>query len=554
MLYVVLMTKKTPITQTIRATSQRIIAGISTFGYQSIRPLAKQLNIASSSVHRHLQAQKCRNQHPESHFWETEAGAAYLRRLYCAVIYQFGLKHHIGAGQLSDFFRLIRIDTHIGVSENALREQMRDLEAQLARFQQEQEAEARSPLPERTVAMDETFFSQMMILVMMDLPSDYLLLETPAPDRGYDTWNARAGERLNHLGLTVRHAVSDRAKALIKLALTGFQCSSGADLFHAQYALSRWLSLPLARATKQMAGQREKARNHLEKHLAKSRCAPDETGRLQSAVSQAEKGHQQCLDAQNAYRQHQQAISDIVHPFDPATGLPQDQATVVTALKQESDAIEQLAEARLIADPKGRLQKFRNQIDDLSQHVGVWWLWIHTLLADSAPDPALNSWVAYRLMPVMYWHFRLTQAKKPALRQLYKTAWIKAQKAFQADSYTHHLPDEEIAEWRQWCESKVKHFQRTSSAVEGRNGCLSQMYHNGRGLTAERLQALTVIHNYGICQSDGTTPANRLFEKSFPNLFERLLVEMKPLPLPRKRRGSKKANPLIYMECPALSG
>ena len=285
-------------------------------------------------------------------------------------------------------------------------------------------------------------------------------------------------------------------------------------------------------------------------HLTKPCCTPDETGRFQSAVQQAENEHQQCLDAQQAYHQHQQAISDIVHPFDPATGVAQDQATVLAALQRESDAIEQLAEDRVIADHKGRLKKFRNQLDDLSRHVGVWWLWIHTLLADCAPDPTLSRWVSSKLMPVMYWHFRLTTAKKTEHRKLYKAAWIKAQEAFRKDAYTHCLTDQQITEWQQWCESKVKHFQRASSAVEGRNGCLSQLYHNGRGLTPERLKALTVIHNYGICQPDGTTPANRLFERSFPDLFEWLLVEMKPLPLPRKRRGVKKANSLIYEECP----
>jgi len=96
----------------------------------------------------------------------------------------------------------------------------------------------------------------------------------------------------------------------------------------------------------------------------------------------------------------------------------------------------------------------------------------------------------------------------------------------------------------------VKHFQRTSSAVEGRNGCLSQLYHKGRGLTPARLTALTVIHNYGIRQADGSTPASRLFGQDFPDLFEWLLTEMKPLPLPRKQRGRKKSNPLIGKACP----
>ena len=545
------MTKKTSVTQSIRAGSLLIITAMVTFGYHSIRQLAEQCGRSKSSVHRHLKAYERRNQHPESYFWETEEGGELLQRIYCAVLYQFGLKHHVGADQLSEFFRLIRIDTHVGVSASALRQQLRDLEQQLAAFQEEQEASAQCPEPERTVAMDETFFSQMIVLVLMDLPSQYILLEESATDRSYKTWKARACPRLDALGLTVRHAVSDRAKALVKLALDGFGCQAGADLFHAQYELSRWLSLPLGRATHTLAEALDKSRKALAKHQKKTLRDPQETRRLEAKVRQAEQAHQDGLDAQAAYRQHQQAISESVHPFDPASGLAQDQATVLAALQQESEAIEALAEARLISDRKGHLKKFRKQREDLSRHVGVWWLWIHTLLADCAPEPEQGDWVAHRMMPVIYWHGRMEKAKKKEQRLLCQRAWEQAQQRYRDDPRTQQLSDEHIQHWRCWCESKVKHFQRTSSAVEGRNGCLSQLYHHGRGLTPARLKALTVIHNYGIRQPDGSTPASRLFAQEFPDVFESLLADMKPLPLPRKRRQRKKSNPLICKACPA---
>ena len=132
----------------------------------------------------------------------------------------------------------------------------------------------------------------------------------------------------------------------------------------------------------------------------------------------------------------------------------------------------------------------------------------------------------------------------------------RALTAFDADGFTQSQPPETVAvaHWQQWCEDKISHFQRTSSAVEGRNGCLSQMYHNHRGLTASRLTALTVIHNYGTRRTEGSTPTNRLYQREFPDLFEWLLGEMGALPLPRKGRQRKKPTPLIYRECPALSG
>jgi hypothetical protein len=37
------------------------------------------------------------------------------------------------------------------------------------------------------------------------------------------------------------------------------------------------------------------------------------------------------------------------------------------------------------------------------------------------------------------------------------------------------------ADWQAWATERAKTFQRASSAVEGRNGSLSQMHHNHRG-------------------------------------------------------------------------
>ncbi|MBF0585105.1 MAG: hypothetical protein HQL80_12845 [Magnetococcales bacterium] len=94
-------------------------------------------------------------------------------------------------------------------------------------------------------------------------------------------------------------------------------------------------------------------------------------------------------------------------------------------------------------------------------------------------------------------------------------------------------------------------FQRTSSAVEGRNGCLSQMYHNGRGLTIQRLKALTVIHNFDCRRGDGTTAAERLFGTQFPDLFEWVVGRMGELPPARKSRERVIPNPLILLPVPA---
>ncbi len=67
----------------------------------------------------------------------------------------------------------------------------------------------------------------------------------------------------------------------------------------------------------------------------------------------------------------------------------------------------------------------------------------------------------------------------------------------------------------------------------GLNGWLTQMHHNGRGLTPQRLKAQTVLHNYYLKRPDGTTAAERLFRKEFPDPIVWVIERMGDLPLPR---------------------
>jgi hypothetical protein len=45
-----------------------------------------------------------------------------------AALYLFGLKASVGANTLSLFFKMVRIDTHVGVSVSALRVQINQME------------------------------------------------------------------------------------------------------------------------------------------------------------------------------------------------------------------------------------------------------------------------------------------------------------------------------------------------------------------------------------------------------------------------------------------
>jgi hypothetical protein len=198
----------------------------------SIRQIAHQTGLSKSSVSRLGQSIAGRNQHPESAFWETEAGRQWLMRLVVAVLYHFGLRRGVGAETMSTFFADVRLEQHLGCSPSTLRTVMAQLEDLILEITEEWEREglAQGQVGPIVGSVDETFLEQMM-LVFMDLVSGYVLHEETAEDRSYETWFERVKTRLEPIHTQVLYVVSDRAKALIKLAQTGLKCPSIPDLF-----------------------------------------------------------------------------------------------------------------------------------------------------------------------------------------------------------------------------------------------------------------------------------------------------------------------------------
>ena len=197
------------------------------------------------------------------------------------------------------------------------------------------------------------------------------------------------------------------------------------------------------------------------------------------------------------------------------------------------------------------LRKFRNQFQPLTVSVTFWWHLVWESLQGLEANEVTSQWLTSCLLPVVYWHHKMEQTKNPKARKKYRKAWEEASASIKAHPFSSTLSLSDMERWLMWAENMARQFHRSSSPVEGRNGCLSQMYHNGRGLSEKCLKALTAIHNYGIKREEGTTAATRLFDTEFPDLFSWLLDEMGELPLPRKGRNRVISNPLKLLDVPS---
>lgn len=177
----------------------------------------------------------------------------------------------------------------------------------------------------------------------------------------------------------------------------------------------------------------------------------------------------------------------------------------------------------------------KKQVSDIAGVIDLWWVWgSESLTAYSLPKE-LADWLREWLLPKVYWRVQAQRPSAGPLQQAYRKAAKHADDQLQTHPLTTVLAPQELTRWHRWATWMVMKFQRTSSAVEGRNGVLSRMNHPQRSIPARRLKVSPVIHNFGIHREDGTTAAERLFGEKFPDLFEWIVDHIGELPLPRDR-------------------
>src|SRR6266704_2615237 len=338
-------------------------------GKQSVRRIAQKTGFSKSSVHRLQQARARRDTHPESWWWETEDGRCWLIRLVVATLYTFGFTRGVGAETISAFFGRLHLETHVGCSPSALRGVMQALEHVILEAAAAWEHEGRAAGEVRPIigAVDETFLERMM-LVFMDLVSGYLLFEEVAEDRSYDTWYALVEARLEALGAGVLYLVSDRAKALMKLAETGLACLSIPDLFHLIHELVKSYSLSICGRLRQARQALSQAQEHLRTCQASHPSGAD-VQQAQAVVEACEAEVTRWESVHRAYRHHLETVSLLVHPWRLVDSTRQTSEAVERQLQAETRAIEVLIATHGLPVKQKTLDKVRKQLVGVSAFV-----------------------------------------------------------------------------------------------------------------------------------------------------------------------------------------
>jgi hypothetical protein len=518
------------------AKSLQIVNCLCDNGKQSVRWIAQKTGFSKSSVHRLQQARERRDTHPESWWWETEDGRCWLLRLVVATLYTFGCTRGVGAETISAFFGRLHLETHVGCSPSALRGVMHALEHVILETATAWEHEGVAAGEVRPIigAVDETFLERMM-LVFMDLVRGSLLFDEVAEDRTSTTWSALVEARLEALGVGVWYLVSDRAKALIKLAEKGLECVSIPEVFHLIHDLVKSYSLAICGHLRQARQALHQARESLTTCQASPRSRA-ETQQAQAEVEACEAEVERWESVHSTSRYHLETVSLLVHPWRLCNSTPQTSQEVERRWHAEIDAITTLSDTHGLPAKKKAVDKIRKQLAGVSALVDWWWqrVW-HDVLQQVALTPMWQRWVDEQLLPLMSWQHHVSRTRCPRRKAKLVQALEAVQDTFDKHPITQQLAPDVLEGWKAWAAEHAKAFQRASSAVEGRNGALAQLHHHQRGVPKQRYKVWTVLHTFDCRAPEGTTPAARFFRRGFPDLFETVLSTIDDLPRPRKR-------------------
>ena len=213
---------------------------ISEHGSNSCRKLGSIFNRSKSSIDREKQRSKARAEVPGASFFELSDGQSWLKKLVVAVVFIFGIHCGVGSEKLALFFSLLNIDLFVAVSKSSLARLENRIDDLIIQYKDKFDAKIKEKAANLSITPggDETFFENIMLLVCMDLNSGFIFNEEIAESRDHKTWESSSMPWLSKFKV-IRSFLSDKAKALLKLAKESLGVIHIPDLFHMMNAASK---------------------------------------------------------------------------------------------------------------------------------------------------------------------------------------------------------------------------------------------------------------------------------------------------------------------------
>lgn len=490
-------------------------------------------------------------------FFESPDGLEVLHRVYTAAQFVFVQSRGCGVDAVAEFLRLSRLNRFAAASHGSVYQQAGSMERQIVAFGKQEQQRLGAQMEARRIAVceDETFH-QTACLVGMEPVSGYLLVEQYAEKRDAATWDLALQAGLDGLPVEVAVLGSDGAKGLIAHAQRMLGVPHAPDLTHGQSDLHRATARHLAqrveapRAALSEAEATTQSLRQMKEDFWTGSRPPGRPPLFDRYIAKAEGQEQLAREALHAVEADRDAVKaavrglgDAYHLVDLETGQLQDADTVEQRMRAAFVTIDEIAERSDLSEKRRRhIDKARRLVPKFRAHMAFALGELQAALTRLNLAPAVLDVVNEQLIGGLYLLRAAARARSTEERERLKTLadhLLDGARSPQSPLVALDLATQQQIEGV--VNACLDLFVRSTACVEGRNGQLALRHHSLHRLSNRRLAAMTVIHNYHIQRTDGTTAAERLFGQPPEPLFEWLVENLEPPPRPRASRFRRAA-------------
>lgn len=525
----------------------------------SQRQVAEKLEIPRTTLQHWLGRRDSIDAEPEVvAFFESPAGVAFLHRLVVAAHFVMTLMGPCGVRVVCLFLELTGLDQFVAASYGPQRKVSVAIEEAVVVFGEEEKKRLAGGMKPKqiTVCQDETFHPA-VCLVAIEPVSNFILLEQYTDNRKAKTWTKMMNTATEELLIEVVQSTTDEGRGLRRHVEKDLGVHHSPDLFHVQQELVRGTSVALAgrkrkaeealaKASKQVSRYRQKHKAHQDAEDSLE-CPPEFEEQLEQAQEQ-ERGARQALETavehQERAKKAIQGINAAYHPYDLETGTARSAETVSQSLQQHFAEVEAVAaEANLPERCVKKIHKAQRVVIDMVATIAFFFLTIRAKVEALSLAPQVEQAVYHNLIPAIYLQLVADKTQDPEQRQALQS---KSQELLtpllSSDGPLADLESQEMALIEMLALEGAQLFQRSSSCVEGRNGQLALRYHSLHRISDRKLTALTMVHNFFVKRSDGSTAAERFFGTKPRDLFEWILerVDLPGRPAQKRLQPNRK--------------
>lgn len=315
------------------------------------------------------------------------------------------------------------------------------------------------------------------------------------------------------------------------------------DLFHAQQEVNKATSASLASQERGAQKILDKAEGKLKKMRLRPRWMEKEKKKQQENEIKEEVKIRDHLKNELEIKKRRREITkeaikelgDIVHPIDLKTGKLQTAMTVENRFNEQFNVIQKCAQEAQLSEPGlDHIEKAKRAFSAIGRYFEYFFLVFVAFIEGLSLNTEQESFFKETIFPLSYlqviWR-RLPKKTKGKYGQVLQSLGAKIRDG--------PWPEELKKAWMKSGMELAKMFQRSSSCVEGRNGALSLNHHRFHRLNPRSLQVLTIVHNFDVRRQDGTTAAERFFEKSHESLFNFLAAHVRIPARPQKQKHTR---------------